>query len=124
MPAIIRIAVKPGNEIDFFMAKFSCCECKSTVQKIYQEMESPDSMVLSPFHSFLSLNGFWKWVPLDDTMKSRRIEYGFSYQSRSLVLPASILNALPFILMKTLIELRFVTMLLSSVNFRFLKALI
>ena len=94
------------------------------MREIFEEMESPDRMVVSPNNGLLSLNGFGKWVPLDDTLKSRRIEYGFSYQSKSLVLPGSILNASPFILMKTLIELRFVTKLLSTLNFRFLKALI
>jgi hypothetical protein len=61
MPAIIRIAVKRGNEMDFFKAEFfSYCERKIIVQEIFQEMESPESMVLSPYHGFLSLIGFGK----------------------------------------------------------------
>jgi hypothetical protein len=50
------MVVKPGNEIDFFMAEFfNYCEGKIIVQEIFQEMESPDRMVVSPVHGFLSL---------------------------------------------------------------------
>ena len=42
---------------DFFMAEFfTYCESKSTLQEICPKMHSPDSIVLSPDHGFLSLN--------------------------------------------------------------------
>ena len=61
---------------NFFMAKyFTYCESKSTAKGINQKIQSPDSMVVSPNNCYLSLNGFGKLGTLDDTMKSRRIEY-------------------------------------------------
>jgi len=45
---------------DFFIAGFYIfyCESKSIVQEIFEKMQSPDSMVVSPNNCFLSLNGF------------------------------------------------------------------
>ena len=59
-----------------------------------------------------------------DFLQSRIKACFWDHKNMRIILPASIFSALPFILMKTLIELRFVTMLLSTLNFRFLKALI
>jgi hypothetical protein len=57
------MVVKPGNEIDFFIAEFfNYCERKIIMQEIFQEMESPERMVASPVHGFLSPNGVGKWA--------------------------------------------------------------
>ena len=62
--AVITLTVKDLFD-ECFMAKyFTYCERKIIMQEIFQEMESPERMVASPVHGFLSPNGVGKLGPL------------------------------------------------------------